>query len=208
MTVLYLIDILTREIYIFVYISQSVFPKRLRNCLPIFSEVKAEQEDQTVTREFRYLRCYWSPALPSSRHSTIFFYRNLKTFLMDKLRRTTSASPAIRRSTRSIMAPGSSIQRPYSIASLPRPVNQSTGRYVVGDVHGGTRGSRKRKRTELAVGIDGEGLNLYDVSIIGNAKMVHFSTSSNLNSRSRNPDLLRPMPFLRSRPSHVRLALL
>lgn len=61
MTVLYLIDILTREIYIFVYISQSVFPKRLRNCLPIFSEVKAEQEDQTVTREFRYLRCYWSP---------------------------------------------------------------------------------------------------------------------------------------------------
>lgn len=63
------------------------------------------------------------------------------------------------------MAPGLSIQQPYTITSLPRPVNQSTGRYVVGDVHGGTPGSRKRKRAELAVGIDGEGLNLYDVSI-------------------------------------------
>lgn len=61
------------------------------------------------------------------------------------------------------MSPGSSIQKPYSIASLPKPVNKSTSPYFVGDVHGVIPGSRKRKRTELAVGIDGENLNLYDV---------------------------------------------
>ena len=55
------------------------------------------------------------------------------------------------------------LKSPYVVASLPRPINQSTGQYVVGDVHGGLPGSRKRKRAELAVGIDGEGVNLYDV---------------------------------------------
>lgn len=64
------------------------------------------------------------------------------------------------------MSPGSSIQKPYSIASLPKPVNKSTSPYFVGDVHGVIPGSRKRKRTELAVGIDGENLNLYDVSAV------------------------------------------
>lgn len=49
------------------------------------------------------------------------------------------------------------------MAALPRPINRSNGRYVVGDVYGGTPGSKKRKRAELAVGIDGEGVNLYDV---------------------------------------------
>ena len=49
------------------------------------------------------------------------------------------------------------------MASMPQPVNRSSGRYVVGEVHGGMPGSRKRKRAELAVGIDGEGVNLYDV---------------------------------------------
>lgn len=34
---------------------------------------------------------------------------------------------------------------------------------MVGDVYGGAPGAKKRKRSELAVGIDGEGLNLYDV---------------------------------------------
>jgi hypothetical protein len=56
-------------------------------------------------------------------------------------------------------------QRPYVVASLPQPVNRSSGRYAVGEVHGGMPGSRKRKRAELAVGIDGEGVNLYDVCL-------------------------------------------
>jgi hypothetical protein len=56
-----------------------------------------------------------------------------------------------------------SLQSPYVVASLPRPIDHKKGRYVVGDVYGGAPGAKKRKRSELAVGIDGEGLNLYDV---------------------------------------------
>lgn len=58
-----------------------------------------------------------------------------------------------------------SIQAPYVVASLPRPIDHSNGRYVVGEVFGGVSGSKKRKRSELAVGMDGEGVNLYDVSM-------------------------------------------
>lgn len=49
------------------------------------------------------------------------------------------------------------------VASLPRPIDRSNGRYVVGEVYGGVPGSKRRKRPELTVGIDGEGVNLYDV---------------------------------------------
>lgn len=57
-----------------------------------------------------------------------------------------------------------SLQTPYVVASLPRPIDHQNGRYVVGEVYGGLPGTKKRKRAELAVGIDGEGVNLYDVS--------------------------------------------
>jgi hypothetical protein len=58
-----------------------------------------------------------------------------------------------------------SIQQPVVIANLPRPVIQPTGRYVVSDVYGGVAGLRKKKRPELAVGIDGEGVNIYNVRL-------------------------------------------
>jgi hypothetical protein len=45
------------------------------------------------------------------------------------------------------------------------PINRPTGRYVAGNVYGGVPGSKKRKRSELAVGIDGEGVNIYDVRL-------------------------------------------
>lgn len=64
------------------------------------------------------------------------------------------------------MSSGFVIEKPQVVATLPRPVDHATGRYVVSDVHGGIPGSRKRKRAELAVGIDGEGINLYDVCLI------------------------------------------
>ncbi|KAH8668123.1 hypothetical protein BGZ60DRAFT_376843 [Tricladium varicosporioides] len=57
-----------------------------------------------------------------------------------------------------------SLQPPYTVATLPQPIDRKEGRYVVGDVHGGAPGAKKRKRSELAVGIDGEGINLYDIS--------------------------------------------
>lgn len=55
------------------------------------------------------------------------------------------------------------MQQPYVIATLPR---SKDAQYVVGEVYGGSSpGSKKRKRSELAVGIHGEGVNLYDVSL-------------------------------------------
>ncbi|KAF7917699.1 uncharacterized protein EAE98_010115 [Botrytis deweyae] len=54
-----------------------------------------------------------------------------------------------------------SLQQPYVVATLPR---SKQAQYVVGEVFGGSPGSKKRKRSELAVGIHGEGVNLYDVS--------------------------------------------
>ncbi|KAH7041534.1 uncharacterized protein B0I36DRAFT_312978 [Microdochium trichocladiopsis] len=62
------------------------------------------------------------------------------------------------------MASHFQIQKPYVLASLPRPVDPTTGRYVVGNVFGSLPGSRKRKRSELAIGTDGDSMNIYDVS--------------------------------------------
>ena len=49
------------------------------------------------------------------------------------------------------------------MAPLPRPIDHVNGRYVVGEIYSGVPGAKKRKRAEVAVGIDGEGVNLYDV---------------------------------------------
>ncbi|KAI1639179.1 hypothetical protein F4809DRAFT_175107 [Biscogniauxia mediterranea] len=63
------------------------------------------------------------------------------------------------------MASHFQVQKPYVLNTLPRPLDPATGRYVVGEVYGSKPGSRKRKRrTELTVGIDGEAVNIYDVS--------------------------------------------
>lgn len=57
-----------------------------------------------------------------------------------------------------------SVQPPYALATLPAPLDHAKGRYVVGEVYGDQPGSKKRKRAEVAVGVDGEGVNIYDVS--------------------------------------------
>ncbi|KAH9899062.1 hypothetical protein F4778DRAFT_182999 [Xylariomycetidae sp. FL2044] len=62
------------------------------------------------------------------------------------------------------MASHFQIQKPYVLTVLPRPLDPKNGRYVVGEVYGSAPGSRKRKRTELTVGIDGEAINIYNVS--------------------------------------------
>jgi hypothetical protein len=63
------------------------------------------------------------------------------------------------------MSSGLVLQKPQLVASLPRSIDHSDSRYVVSEVYGGAPGSKKRKRSELAVGIDGEGVNLYDVCL-------------------------------------------
>ncbi|KAI8626071.1 hypothetical protein F5Y19DRAFT_447835 [Xylariaceae sp. FL1651] len=64
------------------------------------------------------------------------------------------------------MASQFQVQKPYVLTTLPRPLDPATGTYVVGEVFGYAPGSKKRKRrrAELTVGIDGEAINIYDVS--------------------------------------------
>ncbi|KAH9826650.1 Utp8 family [Teratosphaeria destructans] len=50
----------------------------------------------------------------------------------------------------------------YSIAALPRPFDAEQGTVQAAPVLG-IRNSKKRKRHEMAVGIDGEGVNIYNV---------------------------------------------
>lgn len=51
------------------------------------------------------------------------------------------------------------IHRPYVLAALPRPLDHTDGRIVAREVYG----QKGRKRTELAVGIDGEAASVYSV---------------------------------------------
>jgi hypothetical protein len=60
-----------------------------------------------------------------------------------------------------------SVQKPYVVASLPQPIDTSGNPYTAAEVYGAAPGAKKRKRSELAVGINGEGVNIYDVSTIG-----------------------------------------
>lgn len=54
------------------------------------------------------------------------------------------------------------IHKPYVLATLPRPLDHTGGQIVAKEVYGQRDGQRK-KRTELAVGIDGETVSIYDV---------------------------------------------
>lgn len=50
------------------------------------------------------------------------------------------------------------------LAKLPKPVNAKEVKPLSASVQG-LVGGKKRKRSELAVAIDTEGINLYDVSL-------------------------------------------
>lgn len=51
---------------------------------------------------------------------------------------------------------------PSVLTQLPRPLQASTGKTQVGEVYSLAQ-SKKRKRYEIAVAVDGEGLNIYNV---------------------------------------------
>ena len=61
-----------------------------------------------------------------------------------------------------ITSHGCRMEEPYSIASVPEPLDKDRGRIFTAPVYA-LSGSRKRKRREVAVGIDGESVNIYDV---------------------------------------------
>ncbi|KAF2794292.1 hypothetical protein K505DRAFT_304298 [Melanomma pulvis-pyrius CBS 109.77] len=54
------------------------------------------------------------------------------------------------------------IGAPFTLASLPRPINTTGGRTQAAGVCS-ISGSKKRKRTEIAVGVDGEGILIYSL---------------------------------------------
>lgn len=62
-----------------------------------------------------------------------------------------------------IMAPTFRIHKPDVLATLPQPLGHSKGRYHAGEVYVQQPGSKKRKRLEVAVGVDGEAANIYHV---------------------------------------------
>lgn len=54
------------------------------------------------------------------------------------------------------------LQSPSILAQLPRPLHASTGKTRIGDVHS-LADAKKRKRYEVAVTVDGEAVNIYNV---------------------------------------------
>ena len=61
------------------------------------------------------------------------------------------------------MLPSIQLESPRHLIKLPQPLDSINGRYHVADILNGPVGSQKRKRIELAVAVDGEGLHLYKV---------------------------------------------
>ncbi|WYZ39739.1 hypothetical protein EsH8_IV_000080 [Colletotrichum jinshuiense] len=59
------------------------------------------------------------------------------------------------------------IHRPDVLASLPRPLDHTKGQYHIGEVYTQKAGSKKRKRLEVVVGVDGEAANIYHVPSSG-----------------------------------------
>lgn len=56
------------------------------------------------------------------------------------------------------------LQSPSVLAQLPRPLHATTGKTRIGDVFGLAE-TKKRKRYEVAVAVDGEAVNIYNVSL-------------------------------------------
>lgn len=54
------------------------------------------------------------------------------------------------------------LQSPSVLAQLPRPLHAATGKTHIGDVNS-LANAKKRKRYELAVAVDGEAVNIYNV---------------------------------------------
>ena len=54
------------------------------------------------------------------------------------------------------------METPYRIAEILPDLTGSTGKILANDVYTVTR-SRKRKRSEIALAIDRQGVNIYDV---------------------------------------------
>lgn len=64
------------------------------------------------------------------------------------------------------------MEAPYIIASLPSPLDKAHGKISAAPVHA-LKGLRKRKRHEVAVTVDGEGISIYNVSSVDGLGGTH-----------------------------------
>lgn len=92
------------------------------------------------------------------------------------------------------------IQKPYELTSLPKTLDQTAETYVVGEVFGQAQASKKRKRPELAVGINGEALNIYDVCTLPTEEMLPAYVA-NCDCRPLRRDRSPRIPSPRKPPS-------
>lgn len=84
------------------------------------------------------------------------------------------------------------ISCPAVLAQLPQPLFETNGQTYFGPCYG-LRGSRKRKRLEIAAAVDGETLNIYDV---GGSIAITMSTLT--------PRRCQQLCFFHLMPSHQR----
>lgn len=95
------------------------------------------------------------------------------------------------------------LQPPSVLAQLPRPLHASTGKTRIGEVFR-LADSKKRKRYEVAVAVDGEAVNIYNVrtgitSLIAqvNAKMSALDPNPQVGHvLCRSAEILLHLPAL------------
>jgi hypothetical protein len=69
------------------------------------------------------------------------------------------------------------IGAPFTLASLSKPIGSTNGHVHAAGVCS-LSGIKKRKRTEIAVGVDGEGVSIYSVGIARLRKAICAQLSS------------------------------
>ncbi|KAK7533469.1 hypothetical protein IWX49DRAFT_546871 [Phyllosticta citricarpa] len=60
------------------------------------------------------------------------------------------------------MSSGQELEAPHTLASLPKPIDPINGRTLASTVYS-LSGTRKRKRSEIAVSVDGDSLSIYSI---------------------------------------------
>jgi hypothetical protein len=65
------------------------------------------------------------------------------------------------------------IGAPFTLATLSKPIGSTNGRAHAASVCS-ISGIKKRKRTEVAVGLDGEGISIYSVCAPANVSNIKY----------------------------------
>ncbi|KAI9833236.1 MAG: hypothetical protein M1826_000149 [Phylliscum demangeonii] len=76
-----------------------------------------------------------------------------------------------------------SIQGTTPLVTLPRPLATARGRYLAAPVYTWENESKKRKRSEIAITVDGEGVNIYSDRQTGESKRLTYVSTVNQGQR-------------------------